>query len=63
MVLRAASSILRLSSGGMPKRKTAKPMTAMTPATAVKKDAAVIVRFVSSVDVSVLVRVSRGVMA
>lgn len=44
MVLRAERSNLRLSSGGMPKRKTAKLMTATTPARAVKKLAAVIVR-------------------
>lgn len=44
MVLRAVRSILRLSSGGMPKRNTARPMTAMTPARPVKKLVAVIVR-------------------
>lgn len=37
MVFRAERSNLRLSSGGIPKRKTARPMTATMPARAVKK--------------------------
>lgn len=48
IVLRAVRSILRLSSGGMPKRKIARPITAMMPARAVKKVAAVIVKMMCS---------------
>lgn len=44
IVLRAERSNLRFNSGGMPNRKTASPMTAKTPARAVKNVVALIVR-------------------
>jgi len=47
IVLRAALSIFLFSSGGIPKKYTAKDMTAMTPAIAVKTVVAVILQLLT----------------
>jgi hypothetical protein len=52
IVFRAERSSLRFSSGGIPNRKTARLMTATTPARAVKKVEAAMVRWQVGVEYS-----------